>query len=192
MLHRRPGASTAKVRSLLPPSRARGCRNAGSSRPGCRPESLQHPRMSRWFCWTARDPPIRQGARGCSAQAREHFARGFPPGDAPWVSRKDGEVTVPTGWQLAALHQVDLGRQLGMLSSIGTEEFRPVAPSPRPARPPPADEVLADTVGDEKLRILGPSVAALGKADLLIAERLTMGLRPVLLLRGTVADVAVG
>jgi hypothetical protein len=86
----------------------------------------------------------------------EHFARGFPPGDALWVSRKDGEVMAPTGWQLAALHQVDLGRQLGMLSSIGGEEFRPMAPSLRAARAHPGGEVLADTVGDEKLRVLGP------------------------------------
>jgi hypothetical protein len=39
-----------------------------------------------------------------------------------------------------------------MLGSIGSEEFRPMAEPPRRVPTPPV--VLADTVGDEKLRIL--------------------------------------
>ena len=51
--------------------------------------------------------------------------------------------------------------------------------------------MLADAVGDEELRVLGPAVGALGEADLLLAERLAVGLGGVLLVRRTVADVAV-
>src|SRR4029453_1674752 len=46
-------------------------------------------------------------------------------------------------------------------------------------------------VGNEKLRILGPPIAALGKADFLIAQRLTMGFGRVLFMWGAVADVGV-
>jgi hypothetical protein len=44
--------------------------------------------------------------------------------------------------------------------------------------------VLADAVGDEELRVLGPAVVALGEADLLLAERLAVGFGGVLLVRG--------
>ena len=155
--------------------------------------------------WKSPAPSIRQGGLVRRSKIRraseepgnvlrehvQHLARGFPPGDALRVGRKDGEVAVPTGRQLAPLHQIDLGRQFGILGAIGCEEFRPLAPSLRAARADPGREVLVDTVGDEKLRVFGPSVAALGKADLLVAERLAVGFGGVLLVRGTVADVAV-
>ena len=51
--------------------------------------------------------------------------------------------------------------------------------------------MLVDAVRHEELRVLRPSVAALGETDLLVAERLAVGLRRVLLVRRTVADVAV-
>jgi len=43
--------------------------------------------------------------------------------------------------------------------------------------------VLIDALGHEELRVLGPSVAALGKTDLLVAERLAVGFGGVLLVR---------
>ena len=45
--------------------------------------------------------------------------------------------------------------------------------------------------GTRNLRVLGPAVAALGEADLFLAERLAVGRGGVLLVRRTVADVAV-
>ena len=52
-------------------------------------------------------------------------------------------------------------------------------------------KVLADAVRDEKLSVLRPSIAALSQPDLIVAERLAMGFRGVLLVWRTVADVAV-
>ena len=52
-------------------------------------------------------------------------------------------------------------------------------------------EVLADAVGHEELRVLGPAVAPLGEADLLVAERLAVRRARVLLVRRAVGDVAV-
>ena len=51
--------------------------------------------------------------------------------------------------------------------------------------------MLVDAVRDQELGVLGPAVGALGLADLLLAERLAVGLGRVLLVRGAVADVAV-
>ena len=55
----------------------------------------------------------------------------------------------------------------------------------------PGGEVLVDAVGDEELGVLGPAVGALGLPHLLVAERLAVGGRGVLLVRRAVADVAV-
>src|SRR6202035_716999 len=52
-------------------------------------------------------------------------------------------------------------------------------------------KVLTDSIRDEKLSILRPSIAALSQSDLIVAERLSMGFRRILFMRRTVADVAV-
>src|SRR5262249_19526751 len=74
---------------------------------------------------------------------------------------------------------------------IRGEEFCPVTPRLHAARADTGREVLTDTVGHEKLSVLGPSVAALGEAALLLAKRLPVGGGGILLVRGAVADVAV-
>ena len=51
--------------------------------------------------------------------------------------------------------------------------------------------MLAHALRHQKLGVLGPAVAALGQADLLLAERLAMGGAGILLVRGAVADMAV-
>lgn len=56
-----------------------------------------------------------------------------------------------------------------------------MVPGRRAARTHPGGKVLIDAVGNEKLRVLGPIVAALGEAALLVAERLAMRLGSVLL-----------
>ena len=50
--------------------------------------------------------------------------------------------------------------------------------------------MLAHTVRDEKLGILGPAVAPLGETYLLFAERLAVGRAGVVLVRRAVANVA--
>ena len=107
------------------------------------------------------------------------------------IGREDGQVAVPAGRQLAPLHLVDLGGEFGVLGPVGGEEFRPLPPGLRAALADAGGEVLADAVGDEELRVLGPAVEALAQADFLLAERLAVRLGGVLLVRGTVADVAV-
>src|ERR1700719_761820 len=52
-------------------------------------------------------------------------------------------------------------------------------------------EMLINTVRHQELRILGPSIAAFGKADLFFTKRLAMGIGAVLFVRRTVAHMTV-
>src|SRR5262249_53453431 len=61
----------------------------------------------------------------------------------------------------------------------------------RSAHPDTGREVLADSVRNQKLRVLGPPVTALGKPDFLIAKRLSMSLCGILFVGRTVADMSV-
>src|SRR5437660_1748331 len=52
-------------------------------------------------------------------------------------------------------------------------------------------EVVANGIGNQELRVLGPSVVAFGEADCLLAQRLAMSCGGILLMRRAVADVAI-
>src|ERR1700737_1189383 len=86
----------------------------------------------------------------------EHLARSFPPGNALGVGREGREISIPCGWQLTPLHLVDLGGEIRMRGAIGIEQVRPLAARLSAARPDPSGKMLADALGNEKLRILGP------------------------------------
>ena len=113
------------------------------------------------------------------------------PANALGVGREHGKVAVPSGGQFAALHLVDLGGEFRVLAPVGPEEFRPPAAGLRPPGPHSGREMLLDALGDKELRILGPAIEALAEADLLFAQGLAMGCGSVLLVRGTIADVAI-
>ena len=121
----------------------------------------------------------------------KHIARCVPPSHALGVGREDREVSVPPRRKLASLHLIDLGSEIGMLGPIGVEQVCPSAARLRAARPNPGREMLADSVGDEELRILGPPIAPFAQADLLLAERFAMGRGSILLVRRAVADMAI-
>ncbi len=102
-----------------------------------------------------------------------------------------GNVAVPALRQLTPLHPLEIVRKLGVLDAVALEELLPVLSQRAPARADALGEVLHDSVGDQELRVLGPAIAALGEAHLLLAERLAVGLGRVLDAGGAVADVAV-
>ena len=104
---------------------------------------------------------------------------------------KLGMLRVPAVRQLAALHRLDLRRRAPARRPVGLEQPLPLGAQLGAALADHLGEVLLDPVGDEELRVLGPAVEALGLPDLLLAERLAVGLGRVLLVRRAVADVAV-
>src|SRR5216683_5120110 len=52
-------------------------------------------------------------------------------------------------------------------------------------------KILLNSIGHQKLRILGPSISALGAADFLLSQGLAMSFLAVLLVRCSKANVAV-
>jgi hypothetical protein len=78
-----------------------------------------------------------------------------------------------------------------MPPSVGFEKRDPgfvkVAAAPTHAIP----EMFPHTLRHQKLRVLGPAIAAFGEAHFLLAKRLAMGRTGVMLMRGTVADMTV-
>jgi len=105
----------------------------------------------------------------------QHLARGVAAGHALRVGWEHREVAVPPLGELAALHLVDLGRELGVLGPVGGDELHPLLPGRGSARANPCREVLGDALGDQELRVLGPAVRLFRQADLVVAERLAIG-----------------
>ena len=122
--------------------------------------------VQQWSCSTGRDRPSRRGTREYSAPARSapcprHRARRCPLASAG----KTGKIAVPAGRQFAPLHLVDLGGQFGILGPVARRTASiHSAPRRRAARADAGREMLVDAVGHEELRVLGPAVAALGRA----------------------------
>ena len=118
----------------------------------------------------------------------------LPVGDA-------GRHALLVGWErfedvgpvreLPLLHPADLLGQFGMLGLVPLERLEPLVPGRAATRPDELLETLANAVGDEELRIGRPSIGLLGESDLLLAQRLAVGGRGVLLVRRAPADVAV-
>ena len=52
-------------------------------------------------------------------------------------------------------------------------------------------KMIVNAVGDVELGVLGPAVGSLGELDFLFAQRLAVGRLGILLVRRSVADVAV-
>jgi hypothetical protein len=86
---------------------------------------------------------------------------------------------------------VSLFSQVWVFNSVGCEKICQLAMGFRAACTHSGSRVLLHAIADEKLSVLRPSIAALRQPDLIVAERLSMGFRGVLLMWRTVADVAV-
>src|SRR6266404_1502890 len=125
------------------------------------------------------------------SQNVERFAGSVSPRDPFRIGWEGRKVAVPVGGKLAPLHQFDLSRVIGVLSSINSKEFRPLPSSFSAARANTGREVFIDAVGHKKVFILGPPVGALTQANFVVSERLAVGRGRVLFMRRTVADVAV-
>src|SRR5262249_59583327 len=88
-------------------------------------------------------------------------------------------------------HLLDFGRKLRVLGAVASEKSRPFLPSFRTSRTDAGGEMFVDAVGHEELRILGPTIAALGEPNLFVSQWLAMSRRRVLLVRGPAAPVTV-
>src|SRR5262249_26110023 len=93
--------------------------------------------------------------------------------------------------QFAGQQLGNFRRRLRVRAAIGLEAALPGLANRPSALADALAKALVDAVRHEELRVLRPAVEALGQADLLLAERVAMGCRGVLLVRRAVTDDAV-
>src|SRR5262245_15054653 len=143
--------------------------------------------------------PVRRGEVGRSSQEprnslcdhSKYLAGVFAPGDALGIGREARQVTVPSGRELAALHLIDLGGEIGKLAAVVGKERLPPRARGSPARADAGIELFAHPVGNEKLRVFRPAIGALGQTYLFVAQRIAVRRGRVDLVRRAVADMAV-
>src|SRR5262249_5111266 len=107
------------------------------------------------------------------------------------IGRKARQVAIPPRGQLAPLHLLDLGGELRELLTVVGKERVPAPMRLGAARADPGIKLLHDPFGYKKLGILRPAIGALGKPDLLLAQRFAMGGGRINLVGRAVADVAI-
>src|SRR5262249_61832556 len=91
----------------------------------------------------------------------------------------------------AGVNERHLVRELRVFRAVALEALRPVRARGVTARADALREARAHGLGNEKLRVLGPAVGALGESHLFLAQRLAVRLGTVLLVRRAPADVTV-
>src|SRR5581483_3107546 len=121
----------------------------------------------------------------------QRLARSLAAGDTLRVRGKHRQIAIPARRELAPLHPLDLNRELRILRPVRLEKLVPLSPRALAAGSDAVLEVLIHTRWHQELRVLWPPVGTLGKPNLLVAQRLAVGLGPVLLMRRTVADMTV-
>src|SRR5262249_14957723 len=88
-------------------------------------------------------------------------------------------------------HAVEMIGELGMVFSVAVKHLFPCDAKFPPTAADAGGKVLAYAVRHKELGILGPAVVALGQADLVFAQRFSVGFLGVLLVGRTIRDVAV-
>ena len=136
------------------------------------------------------EPPRSHG--NVLRQHVEHLARGVAPGESLGIRPERPEDYGPSP---LAVHAAASGQFPCRGRGTFLDSWRR-APSHRrrasaAAHADAIREMLAHTIGNQELRVLGPAVSAFDEADLFFAQRLAMGRRRVVFVRRTVADVAV-
>src|SRR5262249_36460772 len=106
----------------------------------------------------------------------EDLARGISSGDALRIGRKNGKLGIPSGRQLTSLHQVNLVCEIRIFRVVTREEFGPTAVGSLSARADTSSEVLTHGFGNQKFRVLRPSINAFHESNFLFAQRLAVRL----------------
>ncbi len=102
-----------------------------------------------------------------------------------------GQILVPAGGQLAALHLVQAVGQIWKLFGVIGEEFLPFTASIRTARADMVLKMLVHAVGHEELRVFRPAVILFHQLDFRFAEGFAVRFIGILLVWRAVADVRI-
>src|SRR6516165_5036161 len=120
----------------------------------------------------------------------QNSSRGVPSGDAVGIGGKDWDVFVPALGKIAPLHPFALIGKFWMGAPVALEQRQPFSPQLLAANAEFLREMIVDTVRHQEFCILGPPVRPLGEPYLLLTQRFAVRARGVLLVRRTIADVA--
>src|SRR5271156_1366314 len=121
----------------------------------------------------------------------QHFAGCLAARDSFRVGRENGEVGVPTVWEIAALHEINFRGELGIFCAVGGEELCPFDSGLFAAGAYSGCEVVVNAVRNQKLCVFGPAISTLSEADFFIAERLAVSFGSVLFIGRTPTDMTV-
>ena len=120
----------------------------------------------------------------------QDLGRGIAAGKRLRVSREPRQFSIPAIGKRLRLHPLESAGKIGVPAAVGFGQPDPglmeVAAAPANAIP----EMLAHAIRHQKSGVFGPVVAALGEADLLLAERVAMGRAGVLLVGCPITDMA--
>src|ERR1700730_13292600 len=111
-------------------------------------------------------------------------------GDTLRVGGKHRSVLVPPFGKIAPLHALAVIGKIWVGVTIALEQRRPLCPQVFPAGAELAGEMFVRAVRPQKFRVLGPALGAFGQLDLPLPQRFAVGAGSVLLVWGTVADMA--
>jgi len=116
--------------------------------------------------------------------------RGVATGDPVRIGGEDRDVLVPPLGEVAPLHALARVGQLGVGDPIALEQCQPLRPELRSASPEFRREVLVHTIRHQKFRVLWPAIGAFREPDLLLTQGFAVRARGILLMRRTIADMA--
>src|SRR5215831_8252396 len=119
----------------------------------------------------------------------QHPGRRISPGNALLISLENRKARIPARREVAALHLLDLAREFRIFAPVPLEPREPSLAKLMASSPGAGVEMLAHALRHQELCVFGPAVAALGKSNLLLAERLPVGCTGVLLVRSSVPDM---
>ena len=179
----RPFATAAPANSRTPRCRLRPPGSSG-------PKSPAPSKTRRVLVEGARsaDPPTSHGTRGAIALSTlpEESRLASPLASA---GNSGSSASQPSG-RRPVLHAVELLGELRVLGAVAFERRHPLVAGATSAGADAVGEVVVDLVRHVELGVLGPAVEALGRADVVGAERFAVRGGGALL-AGPVPDVAV-
>src|ERR1700756_2335787 len=118
------------------------------------------------------------------------MSRRVAAGDTLRVGRKRRNVPVPPLREISPLHPLTLIGEFRIGAAVALEQRQPLRAQLLPPGTEISRKMLVDAFRHEKLRILWPTIRALGQLDLGLAQWLAMRPRCVLLVRRAIPDVA--
>ena len=121
----------------------------------------------------------------------QHLAGGIARREALRIGSKAWQIGVPSAGKLALLQSLDFVAEVWVFGFVRLHKLRPALLKLPPTLADAGAEVFTHALGDEKLGVLRPAIAALRQTDFFDPERFAMRGAGIVLMGRAVADMAV-